>query len=71
MDGAEPRLLLPSKGKDRGARGAGFGLTFWTVTFTILIAQLIGMLLQTRGQYLATQIPISAALALVTSSGTR
>src|SRR5262245_66344138 len=31
----------------------------------IFIAQLVGMFLQHRGQYLATQIPISAGLALL------
>src|SRR5690349_9223120 len=31
----------------------------------IFFAQIIGMFLQNRGQYLATQIPISAALALL------
>ncbi len=41
------------------------GLNFWTITLIIFFAQIIGLLLQNRGQYLATQIPISAALALV------
>jgi uncharacterized membrane protein YgaE (UPF0421/DUF939 family) len=41
------------------------GLNFWTITLMIFFAQIIGLLLQNRGQYLATQIPISAALALV------
>lgn len=41
------------------------GLNFWTITLIIFFAQIIGMFLQNRGQYLATQIPISAALALV------
>src|SRR5258708_4027662 len=41
------------------------GLNFWTITLTIFFAQIIGICLQNRGQYLATQIPISAALALV------
>ncbi len=41
------------------------GLNFWTITLTIFFAQIIGIFLQNRGQYLATQIPISAALALV------
>jgi uncharacterized membrane protein YgaE (UPF0421/DUF939 family) len=41
------------------------GLTFWTITLMIFFAQVIGLFLQKRGQYLATQIPISAALALV------
>jgi len=31
----------------------------------VFIAQIVGMFLQNRGQYLATQIPISAALALL------
>ena len=42
-----------------------FGLNFWTITLMIFSAQIIGMFLQNRGQYLATQIPISAALALL------
>jgi len=42
-----------------------FGLNIWTITLMIFFAQIIGMFLQNRGQYLATQIPISAALALV------
>jgi uncharacterized membrane protein YgaE (UPF0421/DUF939 family) len=48
------------------------GLNFWTITGMIFFAQIIGMLLQKRGPYLATQIPISAALILVVgaSSGT-
>ena len=41
------------------------GLNIWTITLMIFFAQIIGMFLQHRGQYLATQIPISAALALV------
>jgi uncharacterized membrane protein YgaE (UPF0421/DUF939 family) len=41
------------------------GLNFWTITFMIFFAQILGLFLQNRGQYLATQIPISAALALV------
>jgi uncharacterized membrane protein YgaE (UPF0421/DUF939 family) len=41
------------------------GLNFWTITLMIFFAQVIGLFLQKRGQYLATQIPISAALALV------
>jgi len=41
------------------------GLNFWTITLIIFFAQVIGLFLQNRGQYLATQIPISAALALV------
>jgi len=41
------------------------GLNFWTITFMIFFAQVLGLFLQNRGQYLATQIPISAALALV------
>src|SRR6266516_386781 len=41
------------------------GLNIWTITLMIFFAQIIGMFLQNRGQYLATQIPISAALALV------
>ncbi|GLV60884.1 hypothetical protein KDH_77030 [Dictyobacter sp. S3.2.2.5] len=41
-----------------------FGLTFWTITLIIFLAQIVGLLLQKRGQYLATQIPISAALVL-------
>jgi uncharacterized membrane protein YgaE (UPF0421/DUF939 family) len=48
------------------------GINVWTITFMIFFAQIIGMLLQNRGPYLATQIPISAALILVVgaSSGT-
>ncbi len=48
------------------------GLNIWTIMFMIFFAQIIGMFLQNRGQYLATQIPISAALILVVgaSSGT-
>lgn len=42
-----------------------FGLNIWTITLIILAAQIIGMFFQRRGPYLATQIPISAALALV------
>ena len=42
-----------------------FGLNIWTITLIIFFAQIIGMFLQNRGQYLATQIPISAALVLV------
>ena len=41
------------------------GLNLATITLMIFGAQIIGMLVQNRGQYLATQIPISAALALV------
>jgi uncharacterized membrane protein YgaE (UPF0421/DUF939 family) len=41
------------------------GLNIWTITLMIFLAQIIGMFLQNRGQYVATQIPISAALALV------
>jgi uncharacterized membrane protein YgaE (UPF0421/DUF939 family) len=41
------------------------GLTILTITLMVFFAQIIGMFLQNRGQYLATQIPISAALALV------
>lgn len=41
------------------------GLNILTITLMIFFAQVIGMFLQNRGQYLATQIPISAALALV------
>jgi uncharacterized membrane protein YgaE (UPF0421/DUF939 family) len=41
------------------------GLNIWTITLIILCAQIIGMFFQRRGPYLATQIPISAALALV------
>ncbi|HEU5348966.1 MAG TPA: FUSC family protein [Ktedonobacterales bacterium] len=41
------------------------GLNLWTISLIILCAQIIGMFLQRRGPYLATQIPISAALALV------
>lgn len=41
------------------------GLNVWTITLLIFVAQIVGVLLQSRGQYLATQIPISAALALV------
>jgi uncharacterized membrane protein YgaE (UPF0421/DUF939 family) len=40
------------------------GLTFWTITLMIFLAQIVGLVLQNRGQYLATQIPISAALVL-------
>ncbi len=42
-----------------------FGLNIWTITLIILAAQVIGTFFQRRGPYLATQIPISAALALV------
>lgn len=41
------------------------GLNIWTITLIILCAQITGMFFQRRGPYLATQIPISAALALV------
>lgn len=41
------------------------GLNLWTITLIILCAQILGMFFQRRGPYLATQIPISAALALV------
>ncbi len=41
------------------------GRNVWTITLMIFIAQLISLFLQSRGQSLATQIPISAALALV------
>jgi uncharacterized membrane protein YgaE (UPF0421/DUF939 family) len=41
------------------------GITIVTITLMIFCAQIIGMFLQNRGQYLATQIPISAALALL------
>ncbi len=41
------------------------GRNIWTITLMIFIAQIIGLFLQSRGQSLATQIPISAALALV------
>jgi uncharacterized membrane protein YgaE (UPF0421/DUF939 family) len=41
------------------------GLNIWTITLIVFSAQIIGMFLQNRGQYLATQIPISAALALL------
>ena len=41
------------------------GLNTWTITLMIFIAQIVSMFLQNRGQYLATQIPISAALALL------
>jgi uncharacterized membrane protein YgaE (UPF0421/DUF939 family) len=47
-----------------------FGLNVWTVTLIIFFAQIIGMFLQNRGQYLATQIPISAALVLVLGAAT-
>src|SRR5690348_16907830 len=33
------------------------GLNFWTITLMIFFAQIIGIFLQDRGQYLATQIP--------------
>lgn len=48
------------------------GINVWTITFMVFFTQIIGMLLQNRGPYLATQIPISAALILVVgaSSGT-
>lgn len=45
------------------------GLNIVTITLMIFCAQIIGMFLQNRGQYLATQIPISAALALVLGVG--
>src|SRR5262245_28231139 len=35
------------------------GLNIWTITLMIFIAQLVGMFLQHRGQYLATQISIT------------
>jgi uncharacterized membrane protein YgaE (UPF0421/DUF939 family) len=41
------------------------GLNTWTITLMIFIAQIVSMFLQHRGQYLATQIPISAGLALL------
>jgi uncharacterized membrane protein YgaE (UPF0421/DUF939 family) len=41
------------------------GLNVWTITLMIFIAQIVSLFLQNRGQYLATQIPISAALALL------
>ena len=41
------------------------GLNIWTITLMIFIAQIVSMFLQNRGQYLATQIPISAGLALL------
>jgi uncharacterized membrane protein YgaE (UPF0421/DUF939 family) len=41
------------------------GLNLWTITLIILCAHVIGMFFQRRGPYIATQIPISAALALV------
>ena len=47
-----------------------FGLNIWTITLIIFFAQIIGMFLQNRGQYLATQIPISAALALLLGATT-
>ena len=40
------------------------GLNTWTITLMIFSAQIVSMFLQNRGQYLATQIPISAAHAL-------
>jgi uncharacterized membrane protein YgaE (UPF0421/DUF939 family) len=48
------------------------GINVWTITLMTFFAQIIGMLLQKRGPYLATQIPVSAALILVVgaSSGT-
>jgi uncharacterized membrane protein YgaE (UPF0421/DUF939 family) len=42
-----------------------FGLNFGTITVMIFLAQVIGLFLQNRGQYIATQIPISATLVLV------
>ena len=45
------------------------GLNIVTITLMIFCAQIIGMVVQKRGQYLATQIPISAALALVLGVG--
>lgn len=45
------------------------GLNFVTITLMIFCAQIIGMFIQNRGQYLATQIPISAALTLVLGVG--
>ncbi len=41
------------------------GLNIVTITLMIFCSQIIGMFLQNRGQYLANQIPISAALALL------
>jgi uncharacterized membrane protein YgaE (UPF0421/DUF939 family) len=41
------------------------GVSIWTIFVLIMAAQIAGMLVQKRGQYLATQIPISALLGLV------
>jgi uncharacterized membrane protein YgaE (UPF0421/DUF939 family) len=41
------------------------GLSFWTIGLLVLLAQVVAMFLGDRRQYLATQIPISAALSLV------
>jgi uncharacterized membrane protein YgaE (UPF0421/DUF939 family) len=41
------------------------GVNIWTIFVLIMAAQIAGMLVQKRGQYLATQIPISALLGLV------
>ncbi len=41
------------------------GVSIWTILLLIFGAQIVGMFVQKRGQYLATQIPISALLGLV------
>ncbi|GCF11325.1 FUSC family protein [Dictyobacter arantiisoli] len=41
------------------------GINFWTIVFLIVLANSIGLVVQKRGQYLATQIPISALLAII------
>jgi uncharacterized membrane protein YgaE (UPF0421/DUF939 family) len=45
------------------------GISFWTVLLLIFSSQIIGLFVQKRGPYLATQIPISAVLVLVASTG--
>lgn len=44
------------------------GVSFWTILLLIFCAQIVGLFVQKRGQYLATQIPISAVLVLVVST---
>jgi uncharacterized membrane protein YgaE (UPF0421/DUF939 family) len=44
------------------------GISFWTVLLLIFSSQIVGMFVQKRGPYLATQIPISAVLVLIAST---
>jgi len=44
------------------------GLQFWTIIIVIFVANIVGSLLKNKGAYMATQIPISAALGLVVGS---